>query len=755
MIKKLFLIIPSLLLIGKVFAQPNLDPQKGRTCATEVPSLEWQTSFNEAVERYKASLSANKAQPAPWTIPVVVHIIHNGQAVGVGDNISQAQVIDQINILNADMAGTGLNVGNAPAAFVPVIANTPISFCLAVKDPTGGILPEPGIDRIDRNSKGWNNGPYNTAYVNGTIKPATIWDPTRYCNMWVCNLGGGLLGYATFPAGTSLTGVAGGGNATNDGVVMLNTSFGSIGSATTPPYHKGRTTTHEIGHWLGLIHTWGDDNGACTGNDFCNDTPNSANSVFGCPATPTTDACSSTAPGVMTMNFMDYTDDLCMYMFTNDQKTRMMTAMTQGTYRSQLGTHGLCSVGPPPPPPIPGPAVSSFALGGKPCIGQSFIPIDKSTGDNPLTYAWASSPATASFAPNNTVPTPSITFTAGGTYTLTLVVTNTAGTSSSSTVINVGKCPRCLDTAKIFLTTDTLRSYNAMNDQAVIGCQSGNPGFFTGTNCYGDKEFAQYISPNSYSDTPTPQVHAVIVLFDSLGTKATAGTLATPITCKIYGGNATSGPQAFMTDRTDSLGKIAASTKTTTIKFLGSPTYTIMATKIIPFKFVLSNPVAIGANGFYVGVTTPFNSPLDSIKIFTSTRYTTINDSSAWVFTGSNSWKTLKKHRNSKVRMAYVPLVSCRPIVGINENTNKLESNVDIFPNPNNGEFNIAFTFNETVKCNVITYNAIGQVIGDNKLENVSNNVVKLNLSDKPEGVYFIKVVVNNQAIVKKIIVTK
>jgi hypothetical protein len=754
-IKLLYALTIAGLINGTIYSQPNLDPNKGRTCATETPSAEWIKGFNKSVEKYKSNLQAGKAQqPAPWVIPVVVHIVHNGQAVGVGDNISQAQVIDQINILNADFAGTGFNNGNAPAAFAGVKADCQITFCLAVKDPTGGILPEPGIDRIDRNAKGWTNGPYATAYINATIKPNTIWDPTRYCNMWVMNLGGGLLGYATFPAGISLTGVAGGGNATNDGVVMLNTAFGSIGTATPAPYNKGRTTTHELGHWLGLIHTWGDDGGACTGNDFCNDTPNSANSVFGCPALPFLDACATAAPGAMIMNFMDYTDDACMYMFTNDQRTRMHTAMTQGTYRSLLGTHGLCSNGPPPPRPAPGPAIANFSVGSIPCVGQSFTPINNSTGDMPLTYNWSCSPPTVSYSPNNTVATPAITFTAPGNYVLTLVATNTAGTSSYSTVIqNVAKCKTCLDTARVMTLTDTLMRYSTVNDINTPGCQTGYAGFLAGTNCYQDKEFAQFFPSGTYSDTPNPQVYSVIVLFDSLKTRAV--NPGTTIDCKLYGGTMANGPQSFIGLQSVNLGMIAAAQKTTTIKYWGSKTYTISGTKIIPYKINLATPLPLPPTGFFTSITVPPGASGDSVRIFTNSRNGLLNDSSAWLLNSNNNWKTLRSYRKSKVQLGIIPLVSCRPIVGIEENSQNLTSNVSIVPNPNNGEFNIVFTLNNTSDVEINIYNSLGQSLGKQRISDIQNDLFTVNLSDKPDGIYFVEITSGKEKTTKKVIVTK
>lgn len=286
-----------------------------------------------------------------FNIPVVVHVIHNGGAVNnatatTGQNLNAAQIQDQINILNRDFNGLNPDTANIPAVFKPFLGKFQFNFCLAVVNPTGGVMPEPGIDRIDRNTKGWTAPPFTTNYITTTIKPNSIWDPNRYMNMWVCSISGGILGYATFPApGTS--GLAGlnppYGTATTDGLVMLNTAFGSIGTAVSgAPYNLGRTAVHEIGHWLGLRHIWGD--GTCA-TDFCNDTPPAQQSNFGCPVFPyKVGVCAGNTTGEMTMNIMDYTDDACMYMFSNDQKNRAQLIMTNSPMRLTLLSSTVCNL---------------------------------------------------------------------------------------------------------------------------------------------------------------------------------------------------------------------------------------------------------------------------------------------------------------------------------------------------------------------------------------------------------------------------
>lgn len=300
-----------------------------------------------------------------FNIPVIVHVIHNNEAVNSlsatsGGNLNAAQIQDQINILNKDFNGLNPDTSLIPSAFKPFQGKFQFNFCLAVVNPTGGILAEPGIDRINRTTRTptWTAPPYSTAYIDATIKPATIWNPNKYMNMWVCGISGGVLGYATFPnPGTS--GLSGlnppYGSMTTDGLVMRNSTFGSIGTAVSgAPYNLGRTATHEIGHWLGLRHIWGD-GGQCGASDFCNDTPpqrggtaSPAGANYGCPTFPfQANTCTlsgqSNINGDMFMNYMDYTNDACMYMFTNDQKTRAQLIMTNSPMRLSLLTSTVCN----------------------------------------------------------------------------------------------------------------------------------------------------------------------------------------------------------------------------------------------------------------------------------------------------------------------------------------------------------------------------------------------------------------------------
>ncbi len=728
---------------------------------TGAPAAEWDEWFNKAVEKYIENHKGERTTITNYRIPVVFHVIHFGQTIGTFPNIDSNQIKSQIAILNADYAGTGLNYTNVPTPFANLIANTGISFCLARRDPTGALLTERGIHRVNANSNGWPNPATATVnlvnYINNTVKAATIWDPTKYLNIWISDRSATttVLGFATYPAGTTITGIPPGvGTSTNDGVWCWTKAVGNVGT-TQAPWNKGRTLTREIAHWLGVRSLWGDGN--CL-TDYCSDTPWAKQGNTGCPGYPSyVNRCgiNQSPYGEMTMNFLDMTDDACRYMFTPQQAVRMQAAMSQCNFRNLLGTHNLCS----PLLTSTASAVANFSITDQPCVGRPFTPMNNSTGFPWPTFQWSSAPSSNIF-PAPSVANPAITFNSPGTYTLYLTATNSLNISSYSMVVtSVTTCPTeplCIDSIRIIQNTDTLTTYKAVNNASITGCQTGFAGYLTGTNCYKDKEFAQFIPASAYSAIQMPQVNSVIVLFDSIGTRATAGTLATQIACKLYSGNATSGPNTQLVSKTDSLGKIASSPKTKTITYLGTPTYTFTTTKVIPFRFDFASPVDLTGNtpGFFIAVEAPNQSPGDSIRIFSNTITSASNDSSSWILLNNiNNWRTLRYNRNAKVQLAMIPQITCRPIVGIDEKS-LFGSNIAVVPNPNNGVFDLVFTLPHEQKLSITTYNALGQKVAADKLENVGHNMVTMNLNQQRSGIYFIEISNGTERVVKKVVVT-
>ncbi|PZU86268.1 MAG: zinc metalloprotease [Chryseobacterium sp.] len=290
-----------------------------RTCGTDKKMAEFFAANPVAAankQALKDFLVNNKSQvnrkAGVVTIPVVVHVLYSTTAM----NISDAQIASQMKVLNDDFRKLNADFNTVvPAAFKGVAADMELAFCLATKKPDGS--PTTGIERKSvASSFNFNNNYYKSSGL-------TSWDTTKYLNIWVGNMTT-YLGWAYLPDNAG---------ATDDGLAIGYKYFGTIGSLDAT-YNKGRTATHEIGHYFGLEHIWGsanDDNDTCgssTNNDYCADTPNTYQAYYGRPTYPNnTYTCTSTTTGAMFMNYMDYVDDVAMAMFTNDQKTIAQNTM--------------------------------------------------------------------------------------------------------------------------------------------------------------------------------------------------------------------------------------------------------------------------------------------------------------------------------------------------------------------------------------------------------------------------------------------
>ncbi len=276
-----------------------------------------------AIETHTANYVANppKHTRAVVTIPVVVHVVYNTAS----QNISDAQIASQIAVMNADFRKLNADASLVPAAFAGLAADCEVQFCMAQRDPSGNATT--GITRTSTTVTSFSTNDNMKRNANGG---KDAWPTGSYLNIWVCNISGGILGYAQFPGGPTST----------DGVVCNYTAFGTSGTAAAP-FNKGRTATHEVGHWLNLNHIWGDDGTGCTGTDNVGDTPNQGDENYGCPVFPQV-SCSNGPNGDMFMNYMDYTDDACMYMFTAGQKARMQATLVSGGARASLATSLGC-----------------------------------------------------------------------------------------------------------------------------------------------------------------------------------------------------------------------------------------------------------------------------------------------------------------------------------------------------------------------------------------------------------------------------
>lgn len=259
------------------------------------------------------------AREAVLRIPVVVHVVWQTGS----QNVSDPQVHSQLAVLNQDFRAANPDLDRVvPEVWRPLVADARLEFALATADPDGA--PTTGIVRARTTLPAFDTDDAVKSTAAGGSDP---WPADRYLNIWVCELAGGLLGYAQFPGGPPAT----------DGVVVLHRGFGTTGTAAAP-FDRGRTTTHEVGHWLNLRHIWGDDGDGCHGSDFVADTPNQAGPNLGCPTFPSV-SCQNGPDGDMFMNYLDYTDDACMAMFTTGQLARI-DATLAGPRASLAGPDG-------------------------------------------------------------------------------------------------------------------------------------------------------------------------------------------------------------------------------------------------------------------------------------------------------------------------------------------------------------------------------------------------------------------------------
>ena len=341
------------------------------------------------------------------SLPVIVHVLYDGEDVGSGRNISSAQVYSQFEVLNEDFnreEGTpGFNNN-------PVGTSLDIRFLTAKQDTCQNNLVEEGIERIDRREKGFLPPPYSRTYLENVILPATIWDPEKYLNIWVCELSNNVQGIAQFPDSSGLPGIPlVNGSPDRDGIIVDFQAFGRIGNVVAP-FDQGRTATHELGHWLGLIHTWGD--GGCTDDDFCEDTPLADAPTNGCPANKV--SCGSAD---MVENYMDFTDDVCMNIFTMDQKARVMQVLANSPRRGILNLSSVAS----PSAVLPTPSFSSSMK--QLCPGSSIRFADESKGA-PTSWVWTFEGGT----PNQSFErNPEVTYEGTGVFSVSLRVENEQG----------------------------------------------------------------------------------------------------------------------------------------------------------------------------------------------------------------------------------------------------------------------------------------------------------------------------------------
>lgn len=310
---------PQLYAQNNCATMPRLDSLFKKNNSLKERFMENRDGFNLRLQQRKPTSNRANDEAIIYTIPVVFHIVLNDPSL-----VTDAQINAQLEKLNKAFSGTDADSASIPSWFKPLFAKSTIRFCLAQRTPEGA--PSTGITRKTTTANAFT---YDVKMKYTNSGGVDSWDSDSYYNVWICRLSNNLLGYATFPDD---------GDAEAQGVVI---DYRSLPGGSNTNYNTGKTLCHETGHFFNLYHIWGDDDGACTGTDYIDDTPNQANSSSGCNSGVKTDRCTSSGNGVMYQNYMDYSYDACLIMFTTEQAQRMETALL--TYRSSLLSSQACT----------------------------------------------------------------------------------------------------------------------------------------------------------------------------------------------------------------------------------------------------------------------------------------------------------------------------------------------------------------------------------------------------------------------------
>ena len=682
---------------------------------------------------YIANHKYQNTQNTVITIPVVFHIVYSS----AGQNISDAQCIAQLNQLNLDYARLNTDASNTPAVWQGVSVNTNVQFCMAQRTPAG--LATTGIERRSTTTTSFSTNDNIKRTANGGMD---AWPSSSYLNIWSGNLSGGVLGYAQFPGGSAAT----------DGVVLLYSSIGSMLSpGTASPYHLGRTATHEVGHWLNLFHIWGDDGTACSGTDNCADTPNQAGENYGAPVYPHTDACSASSPGVMFMNYMDYTDDNAMNMFTSNQSARMNALFGAGGTREGLLTSLGCQA-------------PSGGTCGTPTGNTS-----TSITTTEATLSWTAVSGATSYNVQyklaSAVSYTTVT-TASTSYTLTLLTSGTAynwmvnavcpsGTSANSAVSNftttaVVSCgtPTGLTATNISTVGVTL-GWAAVSGATSYNVQyklSSAASFTSTTSTTTSKNLIGLTSASAY----VFQVQAVCASGLSVYSATSAFTTLTPTTgcTDIYESNNTSATATVIATNTDITAMIGSTTDNDYFKF----TTTTPNTKI---KIVLSNlPFDYDIRLYNSSLTQLSISQLGGTSTETIIRNVTTAATYYIRVYGYNSYFSTTSCYNLRVNVGSINFRNANEIT--EEIATPIVNDFNLYPNPAQNEVNVAFNSPQSETVTVRIFDMVGKVVRTTEVGvNTGDNKFSFDLADLTKGIYFIELNSSSERLVKKLILEK
>lgn len=703
--RKIYALLAVLLIGGtQLMAQRNcgtmqyLEQQKQNDPSTEKSLLKQEDQIKNWV---KENGDRFRTSGGVITIPVVVHVVYRTTS----QNISNAQIQSQIDVLNEDYRALNTDFSSVPAGFQGVAADAQIEFCLAVRDPQGN--PTTGITRTSTT--------VNSFSTNDNVKYASsggvdAWPRGDYLNLWVCNLGGGLLGYSQFP-GTGL--------AATDGVVCGYNFFGRVGTLSAP-YNKGRTLTHEVGHWLNLRHIWGDDGGSCSGTDQVADTPNQGGENYGCPSFPQVDNCTSTSPGVMFMNYMDYTDDACMFMFTAGQASRM--AATLNGFRSSL---------------------------------------QNSMGCVPLQLAGNDAGISAISSPSGTLCseliTPSFTLKNFGTNTLTSVTLNwQIDGGAVSTQAWTGSL------ASQATTTVTLAQQGVTPGAHTINIYTTNPNGNTDGDTQNDA------STSSFNVATSGQIPPFTYDFSSSTWPPAGWTLDNPDGSYTWEHKATTGFNGngcvWIDNYTyqDRGQRDAFQIPAVNLSGVASADLTFDLSYVLysqsGYSDTLYVDISTDCGATWTNVYTKHDQALTTVTPYYLASAFTPSSPSQWrnesislnQFAGAASVIARFTNGNDYENNLYIDNINIAVgTVGVDETV--LNQAVTVFPNPSNGVFKVGINMPTASDLNLSVYSIHGQQVIAKSLVGFTSGNLDFDMSTVSAGVYFLRVEAEGTTIVKKI----
>lgn len=582
------------------------------------------TKTNEIVARQRAG----KTQATVITIPIIVHVVHTGEAVGTGLNISQAQVKAQIETLNEDFRRKSGTPGFNDS---PVGADIEVEFCLSPVDENGVALAEAGIHRVRGANATWTRD-----QIEGSLKPQTIWNPNLFYNVWTLKFGGteaNLLGYAQFPDESKLEGLNDvGGSASTDGVVIQYSSFGNTLKGEFPvmiaPYNRGRTLTHETGHWLGLRHIWGD--GPCA-SDFVGDTPTHHAENRGCPVTKL--SCDNSG-NEMPQNYMDYSNDECMNIFTVGQKARILAVMELSPRRNVLSKANLCNS------LVAGPPVANFSANKTTVLRGGEVIFNDLSTNFPTSWNWTfegGDPNTSN------VQNPQVTYSTPGTFKVTLTASNAEGKSAPEVkegYINVSEEGLC----------NTLTNYfSPPHTPSLLRLKEFGPykGYLTGHNSAKSKAIGEkFTNPLGYN-----YISGVKIQFGAVYSKSEDAT----VTVTVWNARGVQGAPGSVIEQKKVLIKQIkddwAANRVTTISF--------------------DRETPIFSRAFHVGVELTYGS--DSLAVISSANDEATN-STSWIQSSTGVWQPYSIAYGANIAM------NISPIVGMNPSVQVSASKLYVFP---------------------------------------------------------------------------